>query len=282
MLIRLPVNLTYFTSGWFFYYYIQISRISSISKICWVFKKVLASFLCPLCILMLQPRLHWGVGGSKGHSRGSAGGRSSTESLTAPAKGPKRSSRPLGTLKTRKNHSTKKGKRKKGYNSKRNLFVLQQIIQQTWLNSAIIIKPPKICRPILRTPFINTPIMGYHHPPPQMSNQVARQYCAAWIFAACLKPWHFTQVPRSTGKKTRGKWRFQCPKKESPAVGTELSWNFSWGKVVFSLAAVASVKASARALKSGFLHEPRWVKSPNEHLNSWLQTPPVQNLCITS
>ncbi len=72
-------------------------------------------------------------------------------------------------------------------------------------------------------------------------------------------------------------------KNESPAVGTELSWKFNQlrqGR--FSLAAVASVKASARALNSGFLPGPRWVKSPNERLNSWLPTRFVYKVCNTS
>ena len=61
-------------------------------------------------------------------------------------------------------------------------------------------------------------------------------------------------------------WKMKIPmsKNESPAVGTELS--LRQGR--FSLVAVASVKASARALNSGFLPGPRWVKSPNERLNS--------------
>ena len=49
-------------------------------------------------------RLHSGVGTSKGHSRGSGGGSSSAESFTAPAKGPKSSSRPLGTLSSSNSH----------------------------------------------------------------------------------------------------------------------------------------------------------------------------------
>ena len=230
---------------------------------------------------MLQPRLHWGVGGSKGHSRGSAGGRSSTESLTAPAKGPKRSSRPLGTLKTRKNHSTKKAKGKRdtiqnaicsSCNKLSNkLGWIQQslssrrkfadpfcghhsLIHQLWVTITLPHKCPTKLRDNIALleylPHVWNLDISRRYRVAQARKRVENEDSNVQKRISCRRHWAFMKLQLRQGR--------------------------------FSLAAVASVKASARALKSGFLHEPRWVKSPNEHLNSWLQTPPVQNLCITS
>lgn len=276
----LPVNLTSFTSGWFFYYYIQISRISSISKIkiCWVFKKFSHLSFVPyasLCsnrgstgawearrdtaadpLVAGRPRSRWrhrprDPRGAAGHWEPSRHGRIIAQ---------KRQKEKGVQFKTKfVRPATKLGWIRQSLSSCRKFADPfcghHSLIHQLWVTITL----PHKCPTKLRD---NIALLEYL--PHVWNLSISRRYRIAQA------------RKRVENEDSNVQKRIFCRR----------HWAFMKLQLLrqgrFSLAAVASVKASARALKSGFLHEPRWVKSPNEHLNSWLQTPSVQNLCTTS